>query len=109
MGQISLPRGDGLAMWAIVDRVNLDGCTVYFTVKQRASDLDSLILFQYSTGSGIVHSGNRADWSLLPAHTNALAEHTQYVWDVRYKGPDNIPYTVETGTLRVTPTVLDVV
>lgn len=108
MAQIEIPKGDGLPMWAIVDRSDLRGCTMYFTVKQKANDPDTSIIFQYTSTDGeITFSGNRADWTIQGSDTAGLEEFTQYVWDVRYKGPDNIPHTVDVGTLKVTPTVRD--
>lgn len=109
---LSMRRGDTLRIDHTVTQggaaLNLTGKTLRFTAKRSHADGDAAAVFTKMIGSGITVTnavGGLASTTISPADTSGLPALAQLlVWDLQLVDGSNV-YTVETGTLLVSPDV----
>jgi len=113
MTDFSIFRGDTVSLDVTVtasgSAYNLTGCSMWFTAKQRYSDLDAAAVFQKSTGSGITITSptfGQATVVISPSDTSGLSNVKQLLlYDLQVKDASGNIYTVASGNLVVYPEV----
>lgn len=102
-------RGGVLPMWIeFPDRTSLDGCTVFFTLKRSYEDTDAEAVLEKETDTGIVHTGNRADWVISEADIASIPstdDFFKFVWEIWFRDEEGTDYQMRRGTLRVLPSI----
>ena len=88
---------------------DLSSCSLWFTAKNKFTDLDNAAVFQKTIGNGIVVTNavqGLATVTILPADTNSLSLiKTILFWDLQLKDSSNNIYTINSGNLIVSPDV----
>ena len=86
----------------------LAGCTFWFTAKYRATDADTLAVFQKLNASFTVTSVGSLTApgvvlvTIQPADTASIPEYTKLLhWDIQMKDASANIYTVDSGMLRI--------
>lgn len=104
---IELYRGGHRRMWVDVDLdglTSLDGYTVIFTIQTDITDSDEVPLVRKTSGSGITHTGLRAEWAITAGDIEDLPlDYYHYVWYVEIRDPDSNETQLDHGTVFVMP------
>lgn len=113
MSRLATYRGDNESFTITVRDssgalVDLTDCTLRFTAKYRASDIDDDAVITKTTGSGITHAASQATTgkgiatvALIPADTSALTAPLVVVWDCQLSDSNDAIQTVASGSLRI--------
>jgi hypothetical protein len=115
MSALTMSHGDTRVIQTTINNLTSSGltsCTFWLTCKRAATDPDSAAIFQKLNASftvdavgnlttpGVIHC------TIAPADTATLAEYgVALVYDVQMKDSTGNIYTVDSGTLTLTPDV----
>ena len=84
------------------NRIDLTGLDMWFTVKAKKSDRDSLALIQKTVGNGITLADQMSEATkgqatvhVLPSDTNRILAPFDYYYDVQLKSGDVITTVIE--------------
>lgn len=111
MSTLSMVRGDTKAFTATVTGFTgeLDECTFKFTAKKRYKDADADAIIALSGGRILVTGASTVGWSVkgtdLPDAYAMLSTPATLLWDLQLTDPDDNVYTLDSGTLTLTPDV----
>jgi hypothetical protein len=115
MSTLSMTHGDTRVIQTTISNLSssgLTGCIFWLTCKRAATDPDSAAVFQKLNGDFTVdQNGNATTPGIVhcminPTDTASLAEYSvTLVYDVQMKDASSNIYTVDSGTLTLTPDV----
>lgn len=87
---------------------DITGSTLFFTVKNKVSDLDAAALTQKKTGQGITHTSPSSGIAVLAVpstETDVWPTNKALPYDVQLKTTANEIFTLETGFITVLPEI----
>src|SRR5579872_7247955 len=115
MSTLIMTHGDSRVWQATISNLTSTGltsCTFWLTVKRAITDPDASAIFQKLNASfTVVQNGNQTTPGIVqvtinPVDTSGIAEYgVSLVYDVQMKDSTGNIYTVDSGTLTLTPDV----